>query len=140
MEGFRSTPDGVLCIDWDVVVPYQSVLTTEGRHLSGPDAADKIEEAYRKYITSPKGREARRRYREGKGRLVDEAYQKSEKGRLTAQKYRFSDKGQAVFQDFKDRGRTFRQARKWLLNNPDKAFEDYLKITHQVGFLKEDGD
>ncbi len=41
VEGFESTPEGVLCMDWGTIVPQELLLRPEGRHLSGVDAADK---------------------------------------------------------------------------------------------------
>ena len=101
---------------------------SEGRHLSGMDAADKMDAARRAYSKSPKRRAAQRRYEESeKGRVTRDNYMESEKAALSRQKWRVSEKGQKTLQSIKQRDKTLRQADRWLKDHPDKTFKDFLQ-------------
>ena len=130
--GFKRVEEGILCLDWDVVLPLEEsplFRTPEGRHITDAvAAADKIDEARRKWSKSPKRREAQRRFEDtDKGKAVTESYQNSEKFKLSLQKYRFSGKGQEALQKRGNLVKDFRKAAKWLEDNPGKTYEDYLK-------------
>jgi len=132
VEGFIRTKEGVLCLDWDIVIPLGDiprVKIPEGRHITDAiEAADKIDAATRKYNKSPKRREAQRKYEaKKKGQAAIEKYQDSEKFKLGLQKYYFSSKGQEAHQRRGVVLKDYRKAAKWLADNPGKTYEDFLK-------------
>jgi hypothetical protein len=130
--GFSRVDLILTCHNWDVSINIDDILESvnlpEGRHLSGVDAADKMDSALRKYLRSPKGKEAYKRYREStKGQEARARHESTEKARLTKTKYYYSDKGQAAFQSRLEREKELRKIEKWLKENPGKTTEDYFK-------------
>lgn len=132
--GFKRIPEGILCLDWDKVIPLEVMSQVkeaepEGRHLADAvAAADKIDEARRKWNKSPKRRAAQRRYKDTpSGLATRERFTGSEKFKLSAQKYYYSEKGQQAHEKRKNILTDFRAATVWLKDNPSKTFEDYLK-------------
>lgn len=130
--GFKRVENGILCLDWDVVLPLEEsplFREPEGRHIvDAVVAADKIDEARRRWSKSPKRREAQKRYlHKPQGQATVDKYQNSEKFKLALQKYRLSSKGQKAHQKSRKLVKDFRKAARWLKNNPGKTYEDYLK-------------
>lgn len=130
--GFRKTEEGILCLDWNKVIPTEDasqVKTSEARHIvDAVIAADKLDEARRRWSRTVKRKEAQKRYEEkDKGQATIKRYQDSEKFKLSLQKYYFSKKGQEAHQKRERLVKDFRKVAKWLKNNPGKTYEDYLE-------------
>ena len=132
--GFKRVPEGIFCLDWDKVITLETMSKVktaepEGRHIAdATSAADKIDEARKKWNRSPKRRAAQRRYRDTtEGQATADKFSNSEKFKLSAQKYYYSSKGQEAHQKRRSIVSDFRAAAAWLKDNPGKTFEDYLK-------------
>ena len=132
--GFKRIPEGIFCLDWDKIIPLETMSQVktaepEGRHLADAvEAANRIDEARRKWNRSPKRRVVQKRYKDTPGgQATLERYQDSEKFQLAAQKYYYSTKGQEAHQRRKGILQDFRAASEWLKENPGRTFEDYLK-------------
>lgn len=132
--GHKRVPEGILCLDWDVIIPHEVTpklkdAEPEGRHVADAvEAADKIDEAQKKYNRSSKFKSALRRYRDTpKGQAAQKRAAQSEKHKLAYQKYYFSDKGQKTHLSRRQLVKDFRTVARWLKANPGKTFEDYLK-------------
>ena len=132
IDGFILTKEGILCIDWNLLLPLEKIAflrTTEGRHIADAiTSADKLDAAMRKYNRSPKRRAAQIRYEQkDKGKETARKFRETEKFRLSQQKYYYSQKGQAAH--IKRRGivRDFREADKWLKDNPGMTFDDFME-------------
>ena len=131
IKGCILAENGVHCLDWDVTILLEnipSIRTPEGRSRRTIEAADKLDQAAKKYNKSTKRREAQKRYEgKDKGRITREKHQDSEKFRLSQQKYYYSDKGQEAHERRNEILRDFRQVEKWLREHPGKTYEDYIK-------------
>ncbi len=91
----------------------------EGRHIAGPDAADKLDKNFDKYRKSPKGKEAYKRYQgSDKGKEVKKRYFQSKKGKEALKRWQDSDKGKEYMADKKIQKRIFTIARKLRDENP----------------------
>lgn len=129
--GFKRVEEGILCLDWDIVIPLEEsplFREPEGRHIvDAATAADSLDASTRKYNKSPKRREAQRRFRlTARGQAVVDKYQDSEKFKLSQQKYYLSDKGQKAHLRRREQLKDFRKVAKWLEEHPGKTYEDYL--------------
>lgn len=107
-------------------------IRSEGRHLAGLDAADKIDANFEKYRKSDKGKEAYKKYQTSeKGKKVKKEYFASEKGKEAIKKYRGSEKGQTYLNDKRFTKRIFRKAaslQKIYTNwSSDDCLEEALK-------------
>ena len=132
IKGFIRKEEGVLCLDWNRLVPFSSfdeLRTPEGRHVADAiEAADKIDQSRRRWSKSPGRRKAQRRYEDSdKGKVTAKKHQESEKFKLSAQKYYYSPKGQAAHKKRRDIVKELREAEKWLEAHPGGTFEGYLK-------------
>lgn len=132
VKGFIRKEEGVLCLDWNVLVPFSSfdeLRTPEGRHIADAvEAADKIDQSRRRWGRSPKRKEAQRKYLgSDKGKATTERFQSSEKFRLAQQKYYHSRKGQEAHKKNRQRVQSFREAERWLKSHPGKTFEDFFR-------------
>ena len=132
--GFKRVPEGVLCLDWNVVIPFESVsqlkdAEPEGRHVvDAIEAADRIDATQKRYSRGEKNKAAQRRYRGSpRGRAAQQKFTLTEKFKLAYQKYYYSDKGQAAHLARRELVKDFRVAARWLRDNPGKTFEDFLK-------------
>lgn len=103
--------------------------------LIGTDeSADKIDRTFKKYRQSDKGKEAVERYRTSeKGKETREKYTSTEKGKLTLKKYYESPKGQKAHAKRRQKVQGFRDAQRWLEENPGKTFEDYEQYRAECG-------
>lgn len=129
--GFQLQEDGILCLDWGKKIPnadLPKIKLGEGRHITDYIAAsERLDEAKRRYAKSEKGREAHQRYLESDaGKAAKEKYQQSEKHALALQKYYHSDKGKRAHAKRQDIVHDFREAKKWLRDNPGKTYQDWL--------------
>jgi len=132
--GFKRVPEGIFCLDWDKVITLEvmsqvKTVESEGKHLANAvEAADKIDEARRKWNRSPKRRSVQKRYENTPGgQAARKKFAVSEKFKLSAQKYYYSQKGKEAHQKRKTVIQDFRVATKWIADNPGKTFDDYLK-------------
>jgi len=132
--GHKRVTEGILCLDWDVVIPHEVTSTIrdaapEGRHIvDAVTAADKVDEAQRKYNKSPKFKAALKRYRStDKGQAANRRFAQSEKSKLVNQRYRFSEKGRSAHETRSKLVKDFRAVARWLKDNPGKTMDDYLK-------------
>ena len=92
------------------------------------DLIDKLEEGRKKYQASEKGKTTRDKYQKSeKGIQTRNKYLASDKGLETQLRYRLSEKGRKALQRRKDLEKLFRKASNWILENPGKTLEDYLK-------------
>ena len=90
------------------------------------DEYSKIEQAQKKYQRSKKGKESVRTYAQSEpGKKSQTKYIKSSKGKLAQRKYYYSPKGQEAFKRISEKLKPFKEASKWLKENPDKTFKDY---------------
>jgi len=131
IDGFIRKEEGVLCLDWNILIPFEDIpriRIPEGRHIAdSATAADKIDEARRRWNRSEKRKEAQRRYMDsGKGKLIWKKFTETEKFKLALQKYHLSEKGQAALQRRADKVKDFRLAASWLEEHPGMTYEDYL--------------
>lgn len=93
--------------------------------LLEPDCTDK---AKKKYFSSEKGKEALKKYSDTeKGKEARKKYCSSEKFKLAERKYYYSEKGKVSFKKSQNKIKLFKEADKWLKDNLDKNFEDFLK-------------
>ena len=132
VKGFIRKEDGVLCLDWNVLVPFSSfdeLRTPEGRHIADSiEAADKIDRSRRKWSRSPKRKKAQRKYLDtDKGQATVDRFQNTEKFKLARQKYYHSEKGQKAHKKRRDTVKGFREAEKWLKEHPGKTFNDFFR-------------
>jgi len=130
--GFKRVSEGILCLDWNKVIPLEEsplFREPEGRHLADAVvAADRLDAATRRYNKSPKRKKAQKKYGEtDKGKVTAEKYQDTEKFHLALQKYYLSKKGQQAYQKRGTIVKDFRKATKWLKGHPGMTYEDYLK-------------
>lgn len=126
IEGFSLQDDGILCLDWDILLPLTSL--PEGRHTSGLDSADKIDDAHRRYNRTPKRRVVQRKYESTeKGKKTVDKYHKTDKFRSSIQKYQYSKKGQEAKRKREEEEEKLKKALLWLKSNPGKTFSDYLR-------------
>jgi len=95
------------------------VKVPEGRHIAGPDAADKIDANFDKYRKSDKGKEAYKRYQNSdKGKEAKRRYFQSEKGKVAIKKWVESSKGQEYLADKKLQRQIFLRANKYQKQYP----------------------
>lgn len=132
--GFQEVPEGILCLDWDIVIPQEKAvslkkLSPEPKHIvDSVEAANKLDASQRKYNKTPKLRAAQKRYKETpKGKAAQQKYTQSEKFKLACQKYYCSDKGQVSYLGRRQLVKDFRGLARWLKNNPGKTFDDWSK-------------
>ena len=136
VDGFRLVEEGLLCIDWNIILSQSKELLPEGTHLMGTlDGADRLE--------LPKGPEdqarktAQKKYEQSeKGRLTRARSNRSTGAQLSRQKYYYSEKGQAKFGEVRQTQSFYRKVAKWLKQpeNIGKTMEDYIK---EVGTTEE---
>jgi len=135
-KGFIREEEGVLCLDWDIVIPFEEVSklrVPEGRHLTDAvAAAGKMDEAVKRYNRSEKRQAAQKRYEDKpKAKASKRGYYQTEKFKLSVQKYYYSDKGQESHLKRRKLVSDFGKAASWLKDNPGKTYEDFLKETEQ---------
>lgn len=85
----------------------------EGRHIAGPDAADKLDRNFKKYRQSDKGKAAYKRYQSSeKGKEVKKRYFQSPKGKEALKRWLESDKGKDYMANKKLQKKIFAAAKK----------------------------
>ena len=130
VEGFILQDDGILCLDWDIVLPRSKISklnTPEGRHESDAAAsADKLDNATKKYNKSENRKRAQERYAASpRGQAATQRFAQTEKAKLIVQKYQQTPKGQASLLARRGLVKDFRKVAKWLRDNPGKSPADY---------------
>jgi len=131
--GFKEVEEGILCLDWDIVIPHLRLKEVKKREprlptTYDPNAEERIAAARRKYSRSEARKATQNRYEATeKGRATLHRHQQSEKWKLTQQKYYFSEKGQLAHKRQSDLNKEIRIAARWLKENPDKTMKDYLE-------------
>jgi phage anti-repressor protein len=96
------------------------------------EAADKMEEAFRRYINSPKGKEALRRYQSSeKGKQARKRYFKSEKGKTALLRYYLSEKGVKARQKRIQMRKLLEECNRYLQENPTKTPLDFLSMVKE---------
>ena len=91
------------------------------------DPADKLEDAYQKYIHSEKGKEALKRHlNSDESKEARRRYSHSEAGKAAQLRYRLSEKGKETYKRGRATVRALRECQKWLEENPGKTPQDFL--------------
>ena len=126
MKGFKAIPEGLFCIDWEVIIHIEKI--TEGTHQSNTDSADKIDNAMAKYLKSPKGKVAQRKHLDSeKGQATVKRYEDSEKFKLAVQKYRNSEKGILREKEVAAAKKLERHLVKWITKHPGEDISIFYK-------------
>jgi len=100
----------------------------EGRHVAGPDAADKIDENFDKYRKSDKGKEAYKRYQNSdKGREAKKRYFQSDKGKAAVKRWAESGKGRDYLAGRRMQRQIFLKAKKLRDSNPKWKLDTCLR-------------
>ena len=106
----------------------EDIQKSEGRHLAGLDSADKIDETFKKYRKSPKGKAAYKRYQTSeKFKETRKKYFQSPKGKIAVRRWLDSEKGQEYMNDRKFGKKVFRLAAKFQQENSDWTSDDCLE-------------
>jgi len=105
----------------------QGPVLPEGRHIAGPEAADKLDKNFDKYRRSEKGKEAYKRYQNSdKGKEVKRRYFQSDKGKEALRRWLDSDKGKTHMANKKLQRRVFATAKKLRDTKPDLTLAECL--------------
>ena len=100
-----------------------------GRHLSGEESAERIDQAQKTYRETQKGKEAFERYNKTESRRVSASrYSQTTKGKLTRKRFFHSPKGQASAAESYEKEKEFKKIAAWLKINPGKTVKNYLEL------------
>lgn len=116
-------------------------LDQEGRHQAGTDAADKIEEAQKKYQSGPKFKDAIKKHQDTNSfKEAQKKFQKSEKGQLARQKYYYSKKGTKNWQERNRQQKLMRRAERWQKDNPERPISEFFKTDEAKELMMKEND
>jgi hypothetical protein len=105
------------------------------KYLRATDAADKINEAQRKYFQTEKGKQARSRYQRSElGRTANREWAKTDAGKFV------QTKAQRKYYLKKKAEREIAKAfQVWSVDNPGKTIEDFMRENGYNGTTTENG-